>query len=76
MEDPDYEETKQFVNAQNDVSLPYIRDCPVKDQINKKLTDLWNYPKYGVPHKEGDKYFFTMNTGLQNQRLVIFMIAI
>lgn len=68
MEDPDAEETKKFVEEQNEVSLPYIQSYEHRQTINQRLTDLWNYPKFGVPHKEGSKYFFSKNSGLQNQR--------
>ena len=68
MEDPDAQETKEFVNAQNAISQPYINDWKDKDKITEELTKLWNYPKTGVPHKEGNKYFFSKNSGLQNQR--------
>ena len=68
MEDPDAEETKQFVQEQNAVSQPFINSCEDKAKINEKLTQLWNYPKYGVPRKHGPRYFFSKNTGLQNQR--------
>ena len=39
-----------------------------RETIKKELTALWNYEKYGCPHKEGNKYFFSKNSGLQNQR--------
>lgn len=41
-----------------------------KVKIKKDLTDFWNYEKIGCPHKEGDKYFFSRNSGLQNQSVV------
>ena len=41
-----------------------------REAIKKELTDLWNYEKYGCPHKEGDKYYFSKNSGLQNQSVV------
>ena len=41
-----------------------------KDKIKKDLTDFWNYEKIGCPHKEGNKYFFSRNSGLQNQSVV------
>ena len=68
MEDPDAEETKKFVEAQNAISRPYIFGCTERETINEQLTKLWNYPKYGVPHKQGNRYFFSKNSGLQNQR--------
>lgn len=33
-----------------------------------RLTELWDYPKYGCPFKRGSKYFYFHNSGLQNQR--------
>ena len=43
---------------------------PERKQINDRLTTLWNYEKYGVPFHESGNYFFTKNTGLQNQSVV------
>ena len=68
MEDPDSEETKKFVEAENALSQPYIHGCPEREDITAQLTKLWNYPKYGVPHRQGNVYFFSKNSGLQNQR--------
>ncbi|MDQ6765498.1 MAG: prolyl oligopeptidase family serine peptidase, partial [Verrucomicrobiota bacterium] len=31
---------------------------------------LWNYEKYGVPFREGGRFFFSKNTGLQNQSVL------
>ena len=68
LEDPDSEETKAFVDAQNAISTSFIQSCEHRDFIRNKLTEMWNYPKYSVPFKRGSRYFFFMNTGLQNQR--------
>lgn len=68
LEDPDSAETQEFVEQQNKVTQPYLEDCEEWAKINKKLTTLWNYPKYSVPDRHGDYYFSYMNTGLQNQK--------
>ncbi|GAB6024282.1 hypothetical protein CHUAL_008975 [Chamberlinius hualienensis] len=67
LEDPDAEETKSFVEAQNKISLPYIDSYPHKEEIKTRLTELWNYPRYGCPSKRGSRYFYNYNSGLQNQ---------
>jgi acetyl esterase/lipase len=38
--------------------------------IRRRLTELWDYEKYGVPWIEGGRLFFTKNTGLQNQSVL------
>ncbi|XP_063394923.1 prolyl endopeptidase [Cydia fagiglandana] len=70
LEDPDSEETKEFIEAENKITRPYLDACPVKADINARLTELWNYPKYSCPFRRGDRYFFFKNTGLQNQNVL------
>ena len=41
--------------------------CTVREQFHSKLTELFNYPKQGCPSKKGDKFYFSRNSGLQNQ---------
>ena len=40
---------------------------PDREKVKNKLTETWNYPKYTVPRKEGDYFYFHKNDGLQNQ---------
>jgi len=70
LEDPDSDETKAFVDAQNQISKPYIDACPVKDKISKRITEVWDYPKYGCPKKHGESYYYFHNSGLQNQSVM------
>jgi len=71
MESPDSELTQNFVKVQNELSFPYLKNqCPAQPKFEKKLTELFNYPKYGTTFKKGPNYFYRMNTGLQNQSVL------
>jgi prolyl oligopeptidase len=42
----------------------------VREQIKQRLTKLWNYERYSPPSKQGDRYFYSKNNGLQNQSVL------
>ena len=67
LEDDNSAETKAWVEAQNKVTFQYLDSIPERAKIQKRLTELWNYEKFGVPFEEGGRYFFSRNNGLQNQ---------
>lgn len=67
LEDPDSDETRRYVEAENLVARPYLENNDQWHKIKQNLTKLWNYPKYSAPVRHGDYYFFFQNTGLQNQ---------
>jgi len=67
LEDDNSPETKEWVRAENKVTFNYLKKIPQREKIRKRLTELWNYEKYGLPRKEGGLYFFLKNNGLQNQ---------
>lgn len=60
-------ETKKWVDAQNKITNNYLAQIPYRDNIKKRLTEIWNYPKESAPFKVGEYYFLTKNNGLQNQ---------
>src|SRR5215203_5665986 len=70
LEDDNSPETKAWVEAQNKVTFAYLNSIPQRDALRKRLTQLWNYERYGTPFKRGQRYFFTRNDGLQNQSVL------
>jgi prolyl oligopeptidase len=60
----------EWVEAENKVTFAYLESIPEREPIKRRLTELWNYPRYSVPSKEGGKYFFSKNDGLQNQSVL------
>ncbi len=67
LEDDNSAETKAWVQAENKVTFDYLKQIPEREQLKKRLTELWNYEKYSSPNKEGKYYFYSKNDGLQNQ---------
>jgi prolyl oligopeptidase len=67
LEDADSEETRHWIEAQNKLTFGYLEAIPGRDRIQERLTHLWDYERYTTPHKEGRRYFYERNDGLQNQ---------
>ena len=70
LEDLDSEETRNWVEAENKLSFGFLASIPARSALKERLTKLWNYEKYGIPFKEGSRYFYTRNSGLQNQAVL------
>ena len=70
LEDSDSEETAEFVEAQNRISRAYLGEIPQRDAFHRRLTELWNFGRYGAPIHRNGRYFYTYNDGLQNQPVV------
>jgi prolyl oligopeptidase len=59
-----------WVSSQNAVTFRYLEKIPFRTKLKERLTALWNYPKYGVPFREGKRYYFFKNNGLQSQSVL------
>src|SRR4051812_38909699 len=70
LEDTDAPATKSWVEAENRLSQSFLAAIPERAAIKSRLTQLWNYARYGAPFKEGGRYFYFENTGLQNQSVL------
>jgi len=70
LEDDNSEETKAWVIAQNKATQQYLASIPYRQQVKRRLEELWNYPRYTSPFKEGDYYYYYKNDGLQNQSIL------
>jgi prolyl oligopeptidase len=73
LEDPDSDEARGWIAAQNGLTESYLAAIPARDAIRRRLTELSDFDAYGVPEKVGERYFFTMRQGLQNQAVLYWM---
>ncbi|GET37402.1 prolyl oligopeptidase family serine peptidase [Microseira wollei] len=76
LEDPDSDETKAWVDAENSVTFEYLNQIPVREKIKQRLTQLWDYEKYDIPLKKGNRYFYFKNDGLQNQSVLYTLTSL
>jgi prolyl oligopeptidase len=70
LENPDAADSRAWIEAQNKLTFGFLDQIPERAQIKERLTKLWNYEKYSSPFKEGGRYFFYKNDGLQNQSVL------
>jgi prolyl oligopeptidase len=52
LEDLDSADTAAWVAAQNKVTFGYLDSLPGRAEIRKRLTELWDYRRTGVPMRE------------------------
>jgi len=64
------EEVRRWVEAQNQVTFGFLEAIPEREAIGSRLTGLLDYERYSAPSKEGGRYFFLKNDGLQNQSVL------
>ncbi|XWS20885.1 hypothetical protein CRYUN_Cryun30bG0007400 [Craigia yunnanensis] len=70
LEDPDAEEVKEFVRKQVTLTESVLEKCETRGKLHKKITKLFDHPRYTVPFKRSNKYFYFHNTGLQAQNVL------
>ncbi len=59
-----------WVEAQNQVTGAYLAGLPGRDAIKARLTELYDYERFGVPKVKSGVTFFARNSGLQNQSVL------
>ncbi len=70
LEDPDAPDSRKWIDAENQVTFGVLNGIASRDRIKSRMTELWNYERFGVPFKEGGRYFFSRNDGLQPQSVI------
>jgi len=70
LEDDNAEEVKAWVQAQNAVTFSFLEKIAFRERIRRRLTEIYDYPRYSSPTRVGEYYFFYKNDGLQNQSVI------
>jgi prolyl oligopeptidase len=61
---------KSWVDAQNGVTNAFLSTLPGRKALEQRITELYNYERFAAPDKKGGRYFYSHNTGLQNQSVL------
>ncbi|HLT91007.1 MAG TPA: prolyl oligopeptidase family serine peptidase [Woeseiaceae bacterium] len=61
------EAVREWVEAQSRFTFDYLAKIPEREAIRSRLTALWDYERFDVPFRAGDRYLYRRNDGLQNQ---------
>ncbi len=63
-------ETKAWAAAENRITFDYLEKIPYRNQLKKRIEQVYNYPKYSAPFRNGEYFYFYKNDGLQNQSVL------
>ena len=63
-------QVRAWVDAQNGVTNAFLARLPGRAALEKRITELYDYERFAAPEKKGGHYFYTHNTGLQNQAVL------
>ncbi len=76
LEDDNSPQTRAWVEEQNKITFAWLESAVERPALRARLTRLWNYERYGIPFKEGGRYFYSRNDGLQNQSVLYTRTAL
>ncbi len=71
LEDLDSPATRAWVGAEAHLTQSYLDAIPQRQQLRARLTQLYHFERTGVPFAESGRYFYTDNSGEQNQSVLL-----
>ena len=71
LEDLDAGATRAWVSAEAHLTQTYLAAIPQREQLRARLTQLYHFERTGVPFSENGRYFYTDNSGEQNQSVLL-----
>ena len=70
IEDMESEPVRKWIEAENDVSIPYLAAIPAREALIRRFRELWNYEKFSLPRNKAGRYLYWHNDGLQDQSIL------
>ncbi len=73
LEDTNDSETKAWIEAENELAEEWLSQVKARREIGRRLSELWDYPRFKAPFERGRRWFQLRNSGLQNQDVLYVM---
>jgi prolyl oligopeptidase len=70
MEELDSPATRAWVSAEGKLTDDYLAGISGRDRLHTRIAALYEYEKFGVPFQEGRRYYYTRNSGHQDQSVL------
>ena len=70
MEELDSPATRAWVGAEGKLTDDYLAGISERGALRTRIAALYEYEKYGLPFKEGGRYYYTRNSGHQDQSVL------
>ena len=67
LEDEANPEVLAWTNAQHDFAMEMLNGMAGRATFERRLSEVWDYPKHDIPRERGGRLFYLRNDGLQNQ---------
>jgi prolyl oligopeptidase len=73
LEDTNAPETRAWIDAENELTEAWLSEVDQREEIRRRLSELWDYPRVTAPFQRGGRWFQLRNSGLQNQNVLYVM---
>jgi prolyl oligopeptidase len=70
LEELDSPATRAWVTAEGKLTDDYLAGISARDRLHKRIAALYEYEKFGLPFQEGGRYYYTRNSGHQDQSVL------
>ncbi|TLY66393.1 MAG: S9 family peptidase [Gammaproteobacteria bacterium] len=71
LEDLDSPATRAWVSAEASLTRAYLEALPQRARLRARLAALYDFEKRGIPFREGGRYYYTDNSGQQDQSVLL-----
>ena len=70
LEDANDPAVLEWTRQQHEMAMAALRGLPGRAAFDRRLREVWDFPKFDTPRKRGDKLFYMRNDGLNAQPIL------